>query len=87
MLNLGVKEDKHTDSLMVLQKEVRTYVLDNHKHPSDITYLEKELKGTFPRLMNQIPTIENMEKEWGIDSHISGTDLTGTKKSIVGNLQ
>ena len=59
---LGVKEDKHTDSFMVFQKEFHTYVLAKYKHSSDIAYLVKKLKGPLPRLLNQMPTIYNLKK-------------------------
>ena len=38
---LRVKEEKCTDSFMLFHKEVHAYVLENHKHPSNITYLVK----------------------------------------------
>ena len=38
---LRVKEEKCTDSFMLFHKEVHAYVLENHKHPSGITYLVK----------------------------------------------
>ena len=84
---MGVREDKQTDPFVVLQKEISTYILDNHKHPINISYLLKELKGHFPRLMNQILTIYKLEKEWGIDPYISGTDITEDENSIVDTLQ
>ena len=75
-MNLGLKEDKHTDSLMVFQKEIHTYVLANYKQPININYLVKEFKGPLPRLTNQIPTIYKLKKEGGIDPKSSGKEIT-----------
>ena len=87
MSTLGVKVDKHTDSFMVFQKELHAYALVNYKYPSDISSLAMELKGPLPCLMNQIPTIDKLKKEWGIDPQISGTELTEDENIIVNNLQ
>ena len=38
---MEVKEDKHTDSFMVIQKEVNVYVLANYNDPRNIVYLVK----------------------------------------------
>ena len=39
--NLGVKEDKHMYSFMILHKEFHACTLANYKRPSDIAYLVK----------------------------------------------
>ena len=87
LLNLGLKEDKHTDSLMVFQKEIHTYVLDNYKQPIEINYLVNKFKGPLPRLTKQITTIYKLKKEGDIDPNSSGTELTEDENSMVNNSQ
>ena len=54
---MGMKEYKFTYSFMLLQKEVHTLVIENCKHPSNIDYLVKELKGPITHLTKKMTTI------------------------------
>ena len=72
---------------MVFQKKVHAYVLANYKHPININYLVKLLKGNLPRLMKHITATNKLKKEWGIYTKISGTEITEDENRIVKNLQ
>ena len=61
------------------------YVIANHKNPSDIAYLVKELMGPLPGLIKQMPTINKLKKEWGIDPKSSGMSLLNTKRALLIN--